>query len=101
MAEQLSHTPLLGPTPGYATHLFGSPPLKLPGGVDVCMLQTIVAGEGKTKEISHRFSNRDMGILFGKLRFLRRKPLWRSDGKNKPHVLQRGVFCSLAFRYTA
>lgn len=28
-------------------------------------------------------------------------PLWRKGGKNKPHVLQRGVFHSLPFRYTA
>ena len=42
-----------------------------------------------------------MHILFGKLRVLRRKPLWWKDGKNKPHVLQRGVFRSLPFRYTA
>jgi len=40
-----------------------------------------------------------MGIPFGKLRFLRRKPLWRKDGKNKPHVMQRGVFCNLPFKY--
>lgn len=42
-----------------------------------------------------------MGILFGKIRFLSRKPLWWKDDKTKPHMLQRGVFRSLPFRYAA
>lgn len=52
--------------------------------------------EKQRKSVTIPVAKRDMGILSGKLRFLRRK-----DGKNKPHVLQRGVFCSLPFRYAA